>query len=291
MKILIVGASGLVGGNIYQYLIDKTNWQITGTYNNYKIEPFINLNASDTSEWPEYISNTQWDVIIHTGALTHVDRCEEEPQLSELLTVKSTQNLSELAKANGSKLIYLSTDYVFDGTLGPYTEVDIPNPLNVYGNHKLQAENIIINTLSNFLILRITNVYGDEVRNKNFLSRTVEQLKSNSISRIKAPNDQFATPINALDVAKSIYLLICDHKSGIYHISSTDLMNRVQFLQKINLYFDNKLIIESVETSCLNQLAKRPLLGGLLARKFVIEYPDFSFTNLDDYLKKISSGN
>ena len=81
-------------------------------------------------------------------------------------------------------------------------------------------------------------------------------------------------------------ILLNDCKSGIYHIASTDLLNRVQFLQKINSYFDKKMSIVPVETCLLKQTAKRPLMCGLLSRKFLSEYPDFEFTNIDDYLKK-----
>jgi dTDP-4-dehydrorhamnose reductase len=285
MKILIIGASGLVGGNIYNYLVKHTNWEITGTYNKFLVSPFIFLDASELSTWSKFINKTDWDVIIHTGALTHVDKCEEALDLSELLTVKSTYNLCKLASEKGSKLIYISTDYVFDGTTGPYSESDIPNPLCVYGKHKLEAENIVKSSLSNYLILRITNVYGNEVRNKNFLSRTIMQIKSNTNLEITAPYDQYATPVNALDIAKSILLLINDRKNGIYHIASTDFLNRVQFLQKINSYFGNKLIINPIKTNNLNQSAKRPLMGGLLSKKFLSEYPDFVFSNIDDYLR------
>jgi dTDP-4-dehydrorhamnose reductase len=286
MKILIIGASGLVGGNIYSYLSNETNWEIIGTYKSYPLESFIYFDASDANSWPEIIIKTAWDVIIHTGALTNVDRCEEDPKLSELLTVQSTVNLCKLSSEKGSKFIYISTDYVFDGEAGPYIETDIPNPLCVYGRHKLEAEKIIESTLSNALILRITNVYGREVRKKNFLSRTIMQIHSNSKFTIKAPCDQYATPVNALDVAKTILILLNDCKSGIYHIASTDLLNRVQFLQKINSYFDKKMSIVPVETCLLKQTAKRPLMCGLLSRKFLSEYPDFEFTNIDDYLKK-----
>lgn len=285
MKILIIGASGLVGGNIYNYLVKHTNWEITGTYNKFPVSPFIFLDASEINKWPEIITKTDWDAIIHTGALTHVDKCEEESELSEFLTVKSTENLCKLAIDKGSKFIYISSDYVFDGLDGPYSESDIPNPLCVYGRHKLEAENLVKSSLSNYLIIRITNVYGNEVRNKNFLSRTIMQIKSNTNLEITAPYDQYATPVNALDIAKSILLLINDSKNGIYHIASTDFLNRVQFLQKINSYFGNKLIINPIKTNNLNQSAKRPLMGGLMARKFLNEYPEFEFSNIDDYLR------
>ena len=284
MKILIIGASGLVGGNLFKYLSENTEFEITGTYNNYRLEPFINFDASEKSSWSKSIVKTKWDIIVHTGALTHVDRCEQEPELSYYLTVKSVHNVCLFASEIGAKLIYISTDYVFDGNSGPYTELDSPNPINVYGKHKLEAENFVKSCLIEYLILRITNVYGDEVRSKNMLSRTISQITTKSNLSITAPFDQYATPVNAHDIAKAILVLINNKKTGIYHIASTDFLNRVQFIQKVNSYFNNVLNINAVTTEQLNQIAPRPLLGGLIAQKFLNEFPEFCFSNLDSYL-------
>jgi dTDP-4-dehydrorhamnose reductase len=287
MKILIVGASGLVGGNIFNYLSSKTNWDLVGTYNNYKVDSFIFFDASEISGWSDEVVNTNWDVIVHTGALTHVDGCEENPELSYHLTVKSAENMCSFAKKIGALLVYISTDYIFDGESGPYSENEIPNPINIYGQHKLEAEKLIIAMLSNHLILRITNVYGNELRNKNFIARTITQIRSNIELSITAPYDQYATPINALDVAKAILLLISDRKTGVYHLASSDFFNRVQLLQRINLHYNNILQINPISTSELKQPAKRPLIGGLVSKKFLDEYPNFNFCNVDDYLKSL----
>ena len=103
---------------------------------------------------------------------------------------------------------------------------------------------------------------------------------------IKAPVDQLATPVNAVDVAKAINLLVQDNKTGTYHLASTDFLSRVQLLQRINAYQANQINIIPVKTASLNQAALRPLRGGLVAAKFTSEYPDFIFSNVDDYLKK-----
>jgi dTDP-4-dehydrorhamnose reductase len=287
MKVLIIGASGLVGGNIFDYFSEVTRWELTGTYNTYPSAGHLFFDASNPSSWPEIITNTNWDIIIHTGALTHVDQCEEEPEKSEVLTINSSYHLVNLASKINSKLIYISTDYIFDGTRGPYSENDDANPLSIYGKHKLRAENIIIENLKYFLIIRITNVYGKELRNKNLLSRVITSLHNHPDNIYKVPFDQYSTPINALDVAKALKRLICDNKNGIYHLASTDLVSRVQFLQKVNQYFGQKITILPVSTFELNQSAKRPLLGGLLAKKFLSEYPNFEFSNLDSYLRSI----
>ncbi|MFD1256131.1 SDR family oxidoreductase [Mucilaginibacter terrae] len=284
MNILIIGSSGLVGGNLYN-VCNNTNIfnKVIGTHLNYPTSGSIYFDPSKGI--PQEIENKRWDVIVHTGALTHVDKCEEEVDLSYKLTVNSTEKLLDFAKNNNSKFVYLSTDYVFDGLSGPYTEASETNPLNTYGKHKLISEEMV-SAYSNSLIIRITNVYGEEIRNKNFIARILESLKGEGIIEVQAPIDQFATPVNANDVARAIVALVKDDKTGTYHISSTDFMSRVQLLQQINKVFNNRIIIRSVETSNLNQAAVRPLNGGLLAIKFMNEYPDFIFSNVSDYLRQ-----
>ncbi|MFC5285204.1 SDR family oxidoreductase [Pedobacter alpinus] len=286
MNILIVGASGLVGGNIYHHLKAVSEFNIYGTYNSFEVPNLIRFNSSiNYKSYPKIILETAWDVIIHTGALTNVDFCEENIADSEYYTVESTINLVKLSKVHHSKLIYISTDYIFDGKDGPYREDAQVNPLSIYGKHKLISENIV-SQLNDYLILRITNVYGDELRNKNFLSRITQDLLLGNEKSVSGATDQFASPINALDIAKAIFNLIIDDKKGVYHLASTDYLSRVQFLQIIKKYF-NLLKIESYKTSDLKQKAERPLRGGLNAEKFLTEYSDFHFTNIDDYILKL----
>src|SRR5690606_32448593 len=134
-----------------------------------------------------------------------------------------------LARKMEARFVYLSTDYVFDGEKGFYTEEEPVNPLSVYAEHKLQAERLVQEYFDGkWLILRITNVYGDEIRGKNFVARLVENMLKQEPMHLRLPVDQYATPANAYDVARAIFVLLSDKKYGIYHIGSTDYLNRVQ---------------------------------------------------------------
>ncbi|MBP6455495.1 MAG: SDR family oxidoreductase [Chitinophagaceae bacterium] len=285
MKIFISGASGLVGGNCQKYFIEKGE-NVLGTYFSYPVE---NTFFYDTlsPENPDNVDVEKFspDVILHCGALTHVDYCEENVEESFQKTVQSTINLVALSTKLNSKFVFISTDYVFDGKAGPYKENDEVNPLSIYAKHKLEAENFVKEHCKNYLILRITNVYGDEIRNKNFVSRIIEQCVNKQKLILKLPYDQYATPINAWDIARALFLLLQDNKSGIYHISSTDWMNRVELAMNILKFFpdaDYELIPFS--TKELNQPASRPLLGGLIKEKFSAEYPEFIFSTVQDFV-------
>lgn len=287
MNVFILGASGLVGGNCLRYFKTKEELKVVGSHFSFETSdtvPFNTLNLDDATNYD--LAAFQPDVLVHCGALTWVDYCEEHPEESHQKTVLSTQNAVELAKKFNCKLVYISSDYVFDGKQGPYREEDAVNPLSVYGKHKLEAEQLVTDHPKH-LILRITNVYGDEIRNKNFIARLIDNIQKGEPMELKLPFDQYATPVNAADIARALYLLLTDNKTGIYHIASTDYLNRVQLATHVLKYFNEHLAtIIPISTEELNPPAERPLYGGLITAKFLEEYPDFHFSNVDDYLRK-----
>lgn len=287
MKVFISGASGLVGSNCLTYF-NQQGLETIGTYFSYPTKSthyFNTLNLEDPENFD--VKSFRPDIIVHCGALTHVDYCESNPDESYQKTVQSTLNLINLCKKISAKLVYISTDYVFDGLSGPYLEHDAVNPLSVYAKHKLEAESAVLDQLGNgSLILRVTNVYGNEERNKNFVSRIIDQCLQKQKLILRLPFDQYATPVNAFDVARAMCLLIKDSKSGIFHIASTDWMNRVELALTVLKYFpeaDYELI--PLSTMELAQPALRPLRGGLHTSKFSELYPDFLFSNVDDFVK------
>lgn len=291
MNVLIIGASGLVGGNCMNYFAAKSDWKIAGTYFSYEAKNTLFFDTLDLNNPKNFdIKSFQPDVILHCGALTHVDYCEDHEEESYEKTVQSTKNIIELCKKYTSKMVFISTDYIFDGKNGPYLEDAATNALSVYGQHKLEAENLVRENINNHLILRITNVYGDEERGKNFIARVVEQIVEGKKLTLKVPNDQYATPINAHDIARSLFLLLSDEKTGIYNIASTDFMSRVQLCLRILHHFPKaEYDLFPLSTAELNQKADRPLMGGLINQKFMLEYPHFTFSTVDDYISKQSA--
>ena len=161
------------------------------------------------------------------------------------------------------------------------------NPLSIYAKHKWEAEELIRKESKHSLILRITNVYGDEIRDKNFVNRLFNACLQKESLKLKLPIDQFATPVNAHDLAQALWVLLREGKQGIYHIAGTDYLNRVQLAEKIFSYFpEHKIEVVACTTIELNQAAPRPLQGGLKSKKFLTEFPFFRFTSVDQYLVK-----
>ena len=286
MKILIFGASGLVGGNMLSYFETKDEIEVVGTHFSFETSNTVPFNTLDLDAETNFDAlEFNPDVIINCGALTWVDYCEENIDESYQKTVVSTINTLKIAQQTNAKYLYIGTDYVFDGKNGPYTETDDVHPLNVYARHKLEAENLVLNTNKNALSLRITNVYGNELRDKNFVSRLYNLAKTGKEHHLKLPYDQYATPVNAADIAKAAYLLLRDEKTGVYNIASTDFVNRMQLAQLVlNSVQDHSVTLEPISTEELDPPAKRPLTGGLITAKFLSEYPDFEFSNVNEFL-------
>lgn len=287
MKIFIIGASGLVGNNIFNCLERDPRYDVVGSHFSYSTQHTVYFNVFKPDECTFDVKDFKPDVIIHTGALTHVDYCETHPEESYHHTVESTKAAIALAKKCRSKFIYISSDYVFDGENGPYSEDDPVNPLSVYGKHKLEAERLVEKKLKNYLIYRITNVYGNEQRRKNFVAFLIRTATSGESKELKLPSDQLATPINAYDIGRITDRLIRDNKRGIYHLASNQNLSRVELARRVLKRIPgHKITIIPTLTADLAQPAPRPLNGGLKNEKILNEYPDFVFTRVEDYLRE-----
>ncbi|MBC8156280.1 MAG: SDR family oxidoreductase [Bacteroidetes bacterium] len=285
MNVLIVGASGLVGSHCLAYFSER-GMNVVGTHHSYASDGTVYFNPGlPVAEGGFDPVAFDPDVIIHCAALTNVDYCEQQPAESYENTVESTRRLLAVAKTTGATFVYISTDYVFDGADGPYTETASPRPINCYGQHKLMAERAVTDAGDNHLIIRITNVYGTEARHKNFIARMLRAIRAGDHLALTVPFDQFSTPINASDVARAVHALITQGKNGIYHLASTDFLSRSQLIDKVlnRFQYTNTTVLRA-PTAELNQAARRPLNGGLLPTRFMLENPYFVFSSVDDFL-------
>ncbi len=287
MKVFISGASGLVGGNCLKHFTEQ-GWNAVGSYYSFETNDTVFYDTLNPDHPFNFnVQEFAPDVIVHCGALTHVDHCETNEAESYEKTVQSTINLIKLANECKARLVYISTDYVFDGKDGPYTEDAPVNPISVYARHKLEAEQMVLRDIPNPLVLRVTNVYGNEIRGKNFVARIIDQCKNKQKLTLKLPYDQYASPANAWDIARAMFVLLSDGKGGIYNIGSTDYINRVELALRVLSYFpDAEYDLIPVSTAELKQPAARPLLGGFVKMKFSNEYPEFLFGNVDSYLRE-----
>lgn len=221
---------------------------------------FIDITQKDTVG--EAMQNIQPDIVVLTAALSHVDYCEEFPEESEKVNIHGLQNVLDALDKEKTKMIFFSSDYIFDGEKGPYGEDDQPNPLCVYGKHKLMGEEMIRNALKNYLIVRTNGVYGPEQKGKNFVLSLLKKLKGGE--KVNVPFDQIGSPTYSENLAEVVEELVQKEKQGVYNIAGPELADRYSFAKEVCKVFGlPEGMLQDVLTSELGQKAKRPLQGGL----------------------------
>lgn len=272
MKILITGANGLLGQAITLVISRETDNEIIQT--SIEPKPYLDyghtyevLDITKKDEVKKIIDFYVPDIIINCAAYTNVDLCETERELSWKLNVDGVKNLIIAAKKIDSKIIHFSTDYVFDGKNGPYTEHAVPNPISFYGREKLASENALITSDIKFAIIRTLVLYGIGNNVKpNFALWMIEKLKDNQPVRIVT--DQISNVTMIDDLAFGTLKIIENNCTGIYNIAGSDILSRFDFAMKVCEVFKfSKNLVIPITTASLNQPAPRPLKSGLTTFK------------------------
>ena len=228
MRVMVVGASGFVGNVLYELF--SNDWKTYGSYHSSPVEGMVRLDMTDVAAVNDVIGAIRPDVIIHPAANPNVEYCEEHAEETRRINVEGSRNVVNAAKEIGAKYVFFSSDYVFDGINGPYAEDDTPNPVSEYGKQKLEVENIIQSTLTDYLIIRITVVYGWERHGKNFVMGLIKNLSDGKT--MKVPCDQVGSPTYVNNMAQVVKELIEKDKTGIYHVAGGDIMDRYSFALK-----------------------------------------------------------
>ena len=267
MKALIIGASGMTGGALMRAL-EKCGAEAIGTYQHRPVNgATLSLDIRDRNAVDDCLRDVQPDVVfLAVNTAGGVDYCESHPEDARSVHVAGTSNIATAAGACGAKVVYYSTDYIFDGKAGPYSEEDKPAPVNVYGQTKWDAEEIIREITPNHLILRTTAVYGWDRASKNFAMQIWENLQAGK--PLKVPNDQWCNPTLADYLAEASIRLVQAGATGVFNVVGKDRMARSELAVALAkaMALDPTLIVP-LPTSELGQGAARPLQGGLQTEK------------------------
>ncbi len=224
---------------------------------------YENLDITDRRQLGFHISFYHPQIIINAAAYTDVDGCEIHKDKAWAVNVGGVRNLVNLCKEQNIKLIHISTDYIFNGEDGPYSEDDPPDPVSFYGETKLESEKIIKESGIDYLIVRTNVLYGFGKNVKsNFLLWLLEKLSQNE--KIKIVTDQFNNPTLADNLSLCILEMVKKNFSGTYHIAGSEYLSRYDFAIKVadKFNFDKNNILPT-KTEILQQKAKRPYKGGL----------------------------
>ncbi|MCF7811840.1 dTDP-4-dehydrorhamnose reductase [bacterium] len=267
-KILITGSNGLLGQKLLHVLSNGANELagidiVSGSFVSDVEHQYHRVDLTDKRLIFEKISEIEPQIIIHTAAMTMVDKCEQEKEACWNINVKATDHIITPARKIGAKVIFISSDYVFDGKKGPYTENDLPRPINYYGKSKLAAENILRGSDLNWAIVRTIVLYGVGIKVRaSFVTWLLHELRNGK--SVNIVNDQWGNGTIVDDLAAGIERIISLDKTGIYNIASHEFISRYNFAIKVAKYFKLNIdLINSITTKELKQPALRPLRSGL----------------------------
>ncbi|GAB6266257.1 MAG: NAD(P)-dependent oxidoreductase [Methanothrix sp.] len=262
MRIFITGGSGLAGSKLAEMALARGEQVYSGyAHNQPPYGKEVKFDLLDANGIRDIIERMRPDVIVHSAALTDVDRCEREKDLAYKINVEGTRAIAEAARKAGSYLVYISTDYVFDGQRGLYREEEETNPVSYYGLSKLLGEQFC---LDQGCIARTCVIYGSRPASGkvNFALWLLNALKSGKEARVVT--DQFITPTLNSNLAAMVLEAADRHLSGIYHLSGASRVSRYDFACELARAFDldRQLIIPS-QMSDIGWLANRPMDSSL----------------------------
>jgi dTDP-4-dehydrorhamnose reductase len=272
--ILVTGSNGLLGQKIVNRLARRESIVCVATskgpnrnpiFEGYLYEP---LDINDPDRWEELYEKYSPDEIINTAAMTNVDQCEKEREACWAMNVEAVELMTNLCKKYGTKLIHVSTDFIFDGEDGPYDERAEAKPLSYYGQSKLRAEELIMEAGIPFAIVRTVLLYGivPHMSRSNIVLWAKEALEKGQV--IKVVNDQFRSPTLAEDLADGILLVSMKNKYGLYHISGPEVMSVLDIVREVADFWGlDKSLIQETDSTTLAQAAKRPPKTGFIILK------------------------
>ena len=259
MKILITGAAGMLGADLQEALPPKHQLVLTDITGN-----VISLDITDEKRVSAVMAEHRPDLVIHAAAYTDVDGCERDPDRAFLINGEGTRNVAAACRLFDAALLYISTDFVFDGEKRePYTENDVPNPINHYGASKLAGENCVRELCPSHYIVRTAWLYGEH--GKNFPLNILNAAKSKK--ELKVVADQIGSPTFTADLAPAIRDLIESRVYGAYHITNKGFCSWYEFAKKtLSFAGINDVEIKPIKSEEWSSLTPRPkysVLGRL----------------------------
>lgn len=276
MKLLVTGGTGQLG-RAFAFLRD-------GSAHQFFLLSSREMDITDPQTISACFEAIRPDAVIHAAAYTAVDQAETEVDNAFRINVVGTRNIAAACLKYDSKMVYVSTDYVFDGSQAkPYTEFDKPNPLNVYGKTKLEGEIIAATICPRLFIVRSSWLYGD---GHNFVRSILKLAQQQPL--LTVVNDQTGTPTYAVDLARGILSLISSDDFGAYHMSNNGQCTWYEFAATILRLADSQTKVQPITTAELSRPAARPRYSTL--RNYMLELTGGDYFRpweiaLADYIK------
>lgn len=285
-RILITGSNGLLGQKLVELLAGIPSVYPIATSRGQNRLPgfhgyeYYEMDITNRKQVDAVIKIAKPDIIIHTAAMTNVDQCELEKEECWKLNVTAVEYLVDACIQNNVFLVHVSTDFIFDGTAGPYTEKDAPNPVSFYGWSKYAAEKIVANFKLKWAIARTVLVYGiaHDMSRSNIILWVKKSLEAGT--PIQVVTDQFRTPTLAEDLAMGCYLIADKQAEGIFNISGKDFFTPYEMAMATADFFElDSSLISPTDALSFTQPARRPPRTGfdLTKSRNVLGYEPHTF--------------
>lgn len=279
MRLFLTGANGLLGHKIITGIEQHSELELLATGRGECRSARLSANCqyqavdiTDHASVRSVLKAFKPHAIIHAAAMTQVDDCELNRVGCNKVNVEATQNIATISRDLGAHFHYISTDFVFDGQDGPYSEHDRPSPVNYYGESKLQAESSVQQICKQYSIIRTVLVYGyaPTLSRSNIVLWVYNSLKDGK--RIKVVSDQRRTPTLVEDLAHACIQIAEERKAGVWHISGPETLSPYDMAVRIARFFGlDDGLIEKVDASVFTQPGKRPPKTGFVIDKAVNE--------------------
>jgi len=269
LKLLITGASGLLGSKLSE-LATRKNYEVYSAYNQHKPHRGtpIQFDVSNKNAVEKTFEKIKPEAVVHTAALTNVDKCELDKELAWKINTEGTENIAESCKKHQAFLVYISTDYVFNGEKGMYKENDKPDPVNHYGLTKLKGEESIKSLTGEYCIARASVIYGSipATGKINFALWLLDKLERKE--KVKIVTDQWNSPTLNTNLANMILEALERKLTGIFHLTGATRLNRYEFAKLLAETFSlDKNLITPAPSKEIKWIAKRPKDSSLSINK------------------------
>jgi dTDP-4-dehydrorhamnose reductase len=266
VRVAVTGANGLLGREAVAQLAGRHEVLALGR-GPCRLEPgpfrWVEADLGDGRSVEAALRDFRPEAVLHAGALTDVDACEREPARAWSVNVGGTEQVARACAAHGARLVALSTDYVFDGTAGPYSEDDVPNPRGTYARTKRCGEEAALVLVPDCAVARVAVVYsGKKGAKATFATQVVEKLSRGE--PVRAFSDQLvSTTLASAGAARCLELLLETSFRGVLHASDSTVVDRVELARRIARRFGLAGEIVGIATAEARLPAPRPLRGGL----------------------------
>lgn len=266
MRALVIGASGQVGGALLRVLRARGH-EAVGTWAHEAVPGLVALDITDASATERLVADTRPDWVVCPAALSHVDYCEEHPEEAFAANLHGPLAAAQATARAGAGFVYYSSDYVFDGSDGPYAEDARPRPIGVYGQSKWEGEQAVLGALARALVVRTSVVYGPERQEKNSAYQLIRACRPGG-KGFRPAVDQRASPSYNEDVAAATVECCERELRGTWHLAGADVLDRMAYARLVCHVFGlDASCLTPATTAELGQKAARPLAGGLRITK------------------------